>query len=182
MGDMRRKTSFPNLRHLFSELPLRRAMPTDPLPFDLNLAREAFETTGGLHAAATRRAAPLLTQADLTRLRDADAAYALALQEGRVQDAILADDAFHRVLLDIADDPDLKVSVDLMLPRLRRMDLWLFTRKSFDTSKNTHPETIAALEAGDVDEAVRLVMESYTHAGEELAAIVERGAAASEVN
>jgi DNA-binding GntR family transcriptional regulator len=157
-------------------------MTTEPIPFDLNLAREAFETTGGLHAAATRRAAPRLTAADIERLRDTDAAYVHALQDGRVQDAILADDAFHGILLDVADDPDLKVSVDLMLPRLRRMDLWLFTRKSFDTTKNTHPQTIAALEAGDVETAVRLVMESYTDAGEELAAIVERGAPASEVN
>jgi DNA-binding GntR family transcriptional regulator len=154
-------------------------MTTEPIPFDLNLAREAFETTGGLHAAATRRAAPLLTDGDFARLREADAAYVQALEDGRVEDAILADDAFHRVLLDVADDPDLKVSVELMLPRLRRMDLWLFTRKSFDPSKNTHPETIAALEAGDVETAVRLVMESYTDAGEELAAIVSRGAPAA---
>ncbi|WCB96630.1 hypothetical protein DSM104299_05395 [Baekduia alba] len=155
-------------------------MTSEPLPFDLKLAREAFATTGGLHAAATRRAAGQLSAPDYDQLRAHDAAYVTALAEGRVQDAILADDAFHRVFLDVADDPDLKVSVDLMLPRLRRMDLWLFTRKSFDPGQNTHPETIAALEAGDVDTAVRLVEESYAHAGEALAAAVERGAGASD--
>jgi DNA-binding GntR family transcriptional regulator len=155
-------------------------MMTEPHPFDLKLAREAFATTGDLHAAATRRAAGRLTAEHFAALRAHDAAFARALAEGRVEDAILADDAFHRVFLDVADDPDLQVSVDLMLPRLRRMDLWLFTRKSFSAGqKNTHPETIAALEAGDVDTAVRLVEESYTHAGEALAAIVERGAAPS---
>ncbi|HEY6761265.1 MAG TPA: FCD domain-containing protein [Baekduia sp.] len=150
-------------------------MTTEPHPFDLNLAREAFATTGGLHAAATRVAAGRLTAADLDRLRAHDADFTRALAEGRIEDAILADDAFHRVILDVADDPDLVVSVDLMLPRLRRMDLWLFTRKAFDAGQNTHPETIAALEAGDVDTAVRLVEESYTHAGEALAAVVARG-------
>jgi DNA-binding GntR family transcriptional regulator len=154
-------------------------MTTEPVPFDLKLAREAFTTTGRLHAAATRRAAPLLTAEDFARLREHDAAFTVALKEGRVEDAILADDALHRVILDVADDPDLKVSIDLILPRLRRMDLWLFTRKSFDAGANTHPETIAALEAGDVDEAVRLVEESYTLAGDALAAIVERGAGSS---
>jgi DNA-binding GntR family transcriptional regulator len=155
-------------------------MTTEPLPFDLKLAREAFTTTGSLHADATRRAAPKLTASDYDALREHDAAFVAALQEGRVQDAILADDAFHRVFLDVAGDPDLKVSVDLMLPRLRRMDLWLFTRKSFDISQNTHPETIAALEAGDVEAAVRLVDESFTHAGEALAAAVARGAGSSD--
>jgi DNA-binding GntR family transcriptional regulator len=154
-------------------------MTSEPLPFDLKLAREAFSTAAGLHAAATRRAAGRLSHEDYDRLRSYDAAFTLALKEGRVQDAILADDAFHRVFLDVADDPDLKVSVDLMLPRLRRMDLWLFTRKSFDISQNTHPETIAALEAGDVDTAVRLIEQSFTDAGESLAAVVERGAGGS---
>jgi DNA-binding GntR family transcriptional regulator len=151
-------------------------MTSEPLPFDLKLAREAFTTAAGLHAAATRRAAPKLTAEDFDRLRATDAAFAAALRDGRVQDAILADDAFHRVFLDVADDPDLKVSVDLMLPRLRRMDLWLFTRKSFDPSQNTHPETIAALEAGDVDAAVGLIEASFVNAGELLAAVVARGA------
>ena len=150
-------------------------MTNEPPPFDLTLAREAFATTGGLHAAATRRAADRLSAQDYDALRAHDAAYAQALAEGRVEDAILADDAFHRVFLDVAGDPDLTVSVDLMLPRLRRMDLWLFTRKSFDVGQNTHPETIAALEAGDVDTAVRLVEASYTNAGEALAAVAERG-------
>ena len=93
--------------------------------------------------------------------------------------AIAADDAFHRVFLDRAGDPDLHVGVELMMPRLKRMDLWLFTRKSFDPSENTHPETLAALESGDVERAVELVEASYTDAGEALAAIVERQPAAA---
>ena len=149
---------------------------SEPLPFDLKLAREAFTTTAGLHAAATRLAAPQLTPEHFDALRAHDAAFAAALRDGRIQDAILADDAFHRVFIDVAGDADLEVSVELLLPRLRRMDLWLFTRKSFDTGRNTHPETIAALEAGDVDTAVALIEESFTHAGEALMAAVERGA------
>jgi DNA-binding GntR family transcriptional regulator len=152
-------------------------MTHEPLPFDLKLAREAFATSAGLHGAATRRAADQLAAEDFDRLRALDADYVTALQEARVEDAIRADDAFHRVFLDAAGDPDLVVSVDLIAPRLRRMDLWLFTRKAFAAGQNTHPETIDALEAGDVDTAVRLVEESFNNAGESLAAAVERGAA-----
>jgi DNA-binding GntR family transcriptional regulator len=146
----------------------------EPIPFDLGLAREAFATTGGMHGTAVRLAAPRLRPADFRRLRALDAEFTGALAEGRVHAAIAADDAFHRVFLDRAGDPDLSVGVELMMPRLKRMDLWLFTRKSFDPSGNTHPATLAALESGDVDRAVELVEASYTDAGEALAAIVER--------
>ena len=151
-------------------------MTHEPLPFDLKLAREAFATSAGLHGAATRRAADQLTAEDFDRLRALDADYVTALQEARVEDAIRADDAFHRVFLDAAGDPDLVVSVDLIAPRLRRMDLWLFTRKAFSETPNTHPEIIAALEAGDADTAARLVEASHAEAGEQLFAALNRAA------
>jgi DNA-binding GntR family transcriptional regulator len=149
-------------------------MTGETTPFDLKLAREAFATTGGLHGAAVRLAAPRLRPADFRRLRALDGEFTAALRDGRVHAAIAADDAFHRVFLDVAGDPDLTVAVELMMPRLKRMDLWLFTRKSFDPGENSHPETLAALESGDVERAVALVEASYYEAGEMLAAIVER--------
>jgi DNA-binding GntR family transcriptional regulator len=150
-------------------------MHDEPLPFDLTLAREVFKNVAHLHGAATRRAAAALTPADFDRLRAADAEYVAALKAGRVQDAIGADDAFHRVLLEACDDPDVQVSVALLLPRLHRMDLWIFTRKAIGPSTNTHPEIVAALEAGDGETAARLVEASYSEAGDALAAAVERG-------
>jgi DNA-binding GntR family transcriptional regulator len=149
-------------------------MTHEPLPFDLKLAREAFTTAAQLHGAATRRAADRLTEADYDRLAAHDAAYVAALAAGRVQDGIAADDAFHRVILDATGDPDLIVSVDLLAPRLRRMDLWLFTRKAFADGESSHPAVIAALRDGDAEHAATLVEASFTTAGEELAAAVGR--------
>jgi DNA-binding GntR family transcriptional regulator len=149
-------------------------MTDEPLPFDLKLAREAFATSAQLHGAATRRAAGKLTEDDFTSLQACDEAFATALREGRVEDAIRADDAFHRVILEAAGDPDLVVSVQLMLPRLRRMDLWLFTRKAFSDGESSHPAIIAALDEGDGETAAELVEASFTTAGEELAAAVGR--------
>jgi DNA-binding GntR family transcriptional regulator len=149
-------------------------MTHEPLPFDLKLAREAFATAAELHGAATRRAAGRLTEADYDRLADHDASYVAALADGRVEDGIAADDAFHRVILDAAADPDLIVSVELLMPRLRRMDLWLFTRKAFADGKSSHPAVIAALRAGDAELAASVVEASFRTAGQELAAAVER--------
>jgi DNA-binding GntR family transcriptional regulator len=149
-------------------------MTDEPTPFDLRHAREAFATSARLHGEATRRGAAALTPADFNRLRDADAAYVAALREGRIEDAIRADDDFHRVLLDAAGDPDLRVSVDLLVPRLHRMDLWIFTRKAFADGPNTHPDIIEALQAGDVETAADLVERSHSEAGEQLATALER--------
>jgi DNA-binding GntR family transcriptional regulator len=151
-------------------------MTHQPVPFDLRRAREAFSTSAHLHGAATRRAAAQLTADDFAALRAHDAAYVTALEQGRVADAIAADDAFHRVILDAAGDPDLVVSVELIVPRLRRMDLWLFTRKAFSDVRSGHPAIIDALERGDADAAVALVEASFTSAGEDLMATLERGA------
>ncbi len=149
-------------------------MTHEPLPFDLKLAREAFATAAQLHGAAARRAAARLTEGDFERMAAHDADFAAALAAGRIHDAIAADDAFHRILLDVAADPDLAVSVELLLPRLRRLDLWHFSRKALEGEPNTHPETIAALLTGDAELAATLVQESFTSAGEALAAAIER--------
>lgn len=149
-------------------------MSTEFLPFDLPLAREAFGTAAELHGAATRRAAERLTAEDLADLERLDAAYVDALRDGRVADAIAHDTAFHRRFFEIAGDPDLLVSNDLIMPRLRRMDLWLFTRKAFGAGESSHPAILAALRAGDAETAAALVEASFTDAGEQLAAIVER--------
>jgi DNA-binding GntR family transcriptional regulator len=149
-------------------------MPAPPPPFDLTRAREAFRTAADLHGQATRHGAPALTSDHFERLRAADAEYVEAVREGRVADAIGADDRFHRVLIDAAGDPDIEVGVDLLLPRLRRMDLWVFTRKALDDRPSTHPAIVEALERGDADVAADLVERSFLDAGEELAAVVER--------
>jgi DNA-binding GntR family transcriptional regulator len=149
-------------------------MPGEPVPFDLRSAREAFATTGRLQAEATRLGAPKLGAEDFDRLRAADDRYTEALADGRVEDAIAADDAFHQVLLDAADDPDLQVSLDLLLPRLKRMDLFVFARKTLVRGESTHPQIIAALKTGDAEAAARLVENSYAAAAAALVAAIER--------
>jgi DNA-binding GntR family transcriptional regulator len=149
-------------------------MPSEPIPFDLRSARAAFAAAARLHADATRQGAPHLTPEHFDRLRAADAAYMAALDAGHVEDAIGADDAFHQVLVDAAGDPDVRVGLELLLPRLKRMDLFVFSRKTFVRGERTHPQIIAALKAGDAETAARLVEASFVDAGEALAAAIER--------
>lgn len=149
-------------------------MAASPVPFDLTMAREAFATAAQLHGRATRDGAAHLRPDDLDALRVADAAYVAALAEGRVEDAIDADDAFHDVLAHATEDPDIQVSVELLKPRLRRLDLWFFTRKTFDGPPSSHGEIVAALERGDAERAASLVEASFVRAGETLVAALQR--------
>lgn len=149
-------------------------MPAVPPPFELTMAREAFGTAAALHGRATREGADKLRDVDFDRLRAADATYAEALRHGRIQEAIDADEAFHAVLVEASGDPDLRVSVALLAPRLRRMDLWFFTRKAFGAAPNSHPEILAALERGDAETAAELVEASFLRAGDTLAEALSR--------
>src|ERR1051325_10745692 len=149
--------------------------PIEPIPFDLPLAREAFATAGHLNGAATRRAAEHVTEDDLAALEALDASYEAALRDGRVTDAISADTPFHHLFFELPAAPALLVSAGLIMPRLRRMDLWLFTRKTFDAGRNSHPGILSALRDGAGATAAALVEASFTEAGEAPAAIPERG-------
>jgi DNA-binding GntR family transcriptional regulator len=150
------------------------AMPIPPRPFDLTLAREAFANAAELHAEATRRGTPNLTPADLKRMHAINATYAAAIEDGRVADAIEADDAFHQILVDVADDPDIRVTAELLGPRLREMDTWVFTRQALGGRPSSHPAILEALADRDGERAAELVAASFRDAGEALAVAVER--------
>jgi DNA-binding GntR family transcriptional regulator len=151
-------------------------MTVEPPPFGFAQAREVFVQFGALHAEATRRGVPALDTAGLERMRSADAACGAALRDGRVDDAIDSDDRFHDVLVEAAGDPDLRVGIDLMRPRVRRLDRWYFAQGALHhgTVATTHAEILAACEAGDAEEAARLVHESFLSGGERIAAALER--------
>jgi DNA-binding GntR family transcriptional regulator len=153
-------------------------MPQEPPPFGFALAREAFDTFGTLHADATLRGVPLVGDDGVEALREADAACRAALQEGRVEDAIDADDRFHDVFVRAAGDPDLEVGVALVRPRIRRLDRWYFARMAYDPDRSVsaNAEIIAACEACNAEEAARLVEHSFREGGARIAEAVRRSA------
>jgi DNA-binding GntR family transcriptional regulator len=144
---------------------------SDPIPFDIQRAREVFETFGALQAEAARKGVPKLTAEAIERLRAWEEERSTALEQGRVEDAIAADDAFHGVLVDAAGDPDIVASIALILPRVRRMDLWLFSRMSLGARRpvNAHTRIIDACERGDAEAAAEIIERSFRDAGELLA-------------
>jgi DNA-binding GntR family transcriptional regulator len=150
-------------------------VPDAPL-FDFHQAREVFATFASLHAEATLAAAPQLTEADYAELEAAEAAFATAVRDGRTDDAIDADDRFHQVFVRLCGDPDVRVGIELVLPRVRTLDQWYFGRMSErqDRSASFHDEILAACRAGDAAEASRLVELSFRTGGEDMVAEAQR--------
>jgi DNA-binding GntR family transcriptional regulator len=151
-------------------------MPASPPPFGLHASREALTNIAQLHREATLRGCPKLGPEDLDRLRALDDELVAALEEGRVEAAMDADEAFHGVLLTAAGDPDLQVSAGLLTPRLRRLILWYFTLMSFTPIPGEHPAIIEALSRGDAEAAAELVERSFLAGGAALEAALQQAA------
>jgi DNA-binding GntR family transcriptional regulator len=151
-------------------------MPDFPL-FAFHQAREVFATFASLHAEATLLAVPRLEDEDFAELEAANDRLRTALQEGRAAEAIDADDDFHGVFARVCRDPDVQVGIDLIVPRIRSLDLWYFNKllSGDDPPGNgRHSEIMAACRARDAAEAARLVRESFSRGAEQLAAEAQR--------
>ena len=89
-------------------------------------AGEAVPVVAALHALAARHAVPLLSGEDLAELREANASFAAALEQGHTPGALAADDAFHAVFVARAANGELQRSLQRLLPRVRRLELARF--------------------------------------------------------
>jgi DNA-binding GntR family transcriptional regulator len=132
-------------------------------------AREAVAVVAALHALAARHAAPALSDDDYTRLREANSAFAAALEQGDTPGALAADDAFHAVFVVRAGNGELGRSLQRLLPRVRRLELVRFQAEAGRDSVVQHEGIIAAAEHGEARRTGELVEENWLTLGRLLA-------------
>ena len=132
-------------------------------------AREAAPVVAMLHALAARHAVPLLTDDDVARLREANSAFAVALERGETIAALEADDAFHAVFVARAGNGELKRSLQRLLPLVRRLELARFRALAGRDSVAQHDAIIAAAVSGDPRRTGDLVEENWLTLGRLLA-------------
>lgn len=133
---------------------------------DADAAAQAYVVAAALHALATRIATQRLTAADLAAMRRANAERARALRDGDIGAAIAADDRFHQVLVDRADNLELRSALERLMPKVRRLDHAHFLRMDPDASTREHDAIVAACEHADAAHAARLVEENFLAIGE----------------
>src|SRR5262245_51803216 len=87
-------------------------------PLDRRVARDAFPIVAAMHALA----AELAVDVDVRTLRAHNERFAQALEDGDVDAAIAADDAFHGVFVRASRNDELKRVLDRLMPGVRRLE------------------------------------------------------------
>lgn len=122
-------------------------------PIEPRTVADAQAVTAAMHELAVRAAVPRLTATDLTAMRAANDAFATALTSGDVVTASTADDAFHAVPVDRADNAAIRVVLDQYTPVLRRVERIRFASLVGRESVAQHARIVELAAAGDAEGA-----------------------------
>ncbi|MFN8108403.1 MAG: GntR family transcriptional regulator [Thermoleophilia bacterium] len=133
--------------------------------FDADAVSQAYLVAATLHGLAARLAAQRLTAADLRAMERANEERNRALRRGDIGEAIAADDRLHMVLVDRADNPELRAALERVMPKVRRIDHAHFLRMDPEGSTREHEAIIEACRAADAAEAERLVEANFLAIG-----------------
>lgn len=117
---------------------------------------ELYPVAQALHVTALRLAFEHLGKDDLQAMSAANAAMSAAITRRRPTEALRSDAAFHRVIVDRADNQVLTQLVIWLTERLQRIELAHFGRvESGSASAEEHLALLRAIRAGDLDQAVK---------------------------
>lgn len=114
----------------------------------------AVRVAAALHALAVHDAAAGIGPDDVRAMQAANRRLQQAFEADDVEEAIAADDAFHRVAIVRAANPVLESALDQVMPLLRRAEHLRFGAFITPDSVRQHAAILAALEARDADAAV----------------------------
>jgi DNA-binding GntR family transcriptional regulator len=128
-------------------------------------ARTLFPVLASLHALATELAVPRLERSDHERLRHANDLHISALKAGDARASYLSDDRFHRVMVDVCENPEIGGVLDRLEPRVRRLELLRSGPLPGRRSLAQHEAIIARAAAGDATGAASAARENWLELG-----------------
>ncbi len=126
--------------------------------------RDFFVTAPMLYSAIGQLAAQNARPGQITKMREIQGKFRLAIEQKNSADMVYWNQCFHALMGDMADNPYLKPSYDRLLvdharisqtfyrPRDREME------KRMHSALTQHDEMIAAIEAGDSQQVVALIV------------------------
>jgi DNA-binding GntR family transcriptional regulator len=128
---------------------------------DARAIRDAQAVVASMHELAVRQAVAQLTDADLDRMREANARFADALRADDVDAALAADDDFHAVPVASAANEALRSVLEQFTPSLRRLERLRFGSLSGRGSVALHDRLVERCAAGDVAGAAATSYETW---------------------
>jgi len=129
--------------------------------------RDFFVTAPMIYAAIGRLAASNAKTAQIERMRDIQAKFRAAIESGVSADMVYWNQCFHALMGDMADNPYLKPSYDRLLIDHARISQTFYRPRDSEMEKRMfsalahHDEMILAIEAGDAQRIVDLIVEHW---------------------
>ncbi|MBD8022629.1 GntR family transcriptional regulator [Microbacterium sp. Sa1CUA4] len=123
--------------------------------------RHARDIVAAMHGLAARLAVPLITASVIERMRQANAAFAAAVESGDADSAIRADDDFHGALVEASGNPSIAMVLGQFEPVVRRAEFLRFVSIDRFAARERHDALIALCAAGDAEGAARLAFDTW---------------------
>jgi DNA-binding GntR family transcriptional regulator len=133
-------------------------------------ARDTFPILAAMHALATELAVPNLTRTDIERLRAENVVYVRAMDSGNADGLYAADARFHGIFITVAANPEITRVLELLEPRMRRVERLRTGALPGRRSAAQHEAIIDRAAAGDAAGAANATRENWLTIG----ALVER--------
>lgn len=143
---------------LVSALPGRS---TTVSSLDARDIREARDVVAAMHQLAVREAVGNLTDADLEAMREANARFRAAIEQGDVEAALRADDDLHGVPVAVTSNRALATVLEQFTPVLRRAERLRFSSLDGQASVARHDQLIQLCALGDADRAAEIAFGTW---------------------
>jgi DNA-binding GntR family transcriptional regulator len=131
---------------------------------------DTFPVLAAMHALATEMAVPQLERSHIERLRAENVAYVRAMDAGNAADLYDADACFHGVFVTVAANPEINRVLELLEPRMRRIERLRTGVLPGRRSAAQHEAVIDRAATGDAAKAASATRENWLTVG----ALMER--------
>lgn len=125
-------------------------------PLDSRAVREARAVVAAVHRSAALAAVPRLDEEAMQRMRAANRRFAAAHRVGDIDGALAADETFHDILIDVADNDAIRTVLSLYHPVLLRAERLLFASGRAADSSERHEELILRCQRRDAAGAAEI--------------------------
>ncbi|GGH73890.1 DNA-binding GntR family transcriptional regulator [Pullulanibacillus pueri] len=125
-------------------------------------SQHILQVLGTLHTLATRLALPVMTSDNLKAMQDFNQQLLLCIKNKDARGAIDADSAFHQVILNAANNPEIISCLELMTPKIQRVELVKFQSIDSLLSVDQHQEIIDAIADRNEKQAVKVMEENWS--------------------
>ncbi|WP_336026807.1 GntR family transcriptional regulator [Geodermatophilus sp. FMUSA9-8] len=128
---------------------------------DARDVRDARDVVAAMHEVAVREAVPVLGEADLAAMRDANRRFADAVAAGDVETALRVDDELHDVPVRVCGNRALATVLEQFTPTVRRAERLRFGSLRGRTSVTRHDELIRLCATGDAEGAAGVAYDTW---------------------